>query len=106
MAGADVLVKPMQMRWILHGSGSARFTWEIGDDKIEIGTTYLSDGFDDVINMAIDLSLGTGATFANLVGEPGGHGIFCSGASQEVAIQVVLFEDFTSPENWWKDANS
>jgi hypothetical protein len=44
------------------------------------------------------------ATHVVFVGEPGGHGIFCSGATDSVFVQVVAFEDVSSPETWWKDA--
>lgn len=105
VSGVDMPHAPMHMEWVLKGPGSVRFTWEVGETRIQIGTTYLADGLDSVLGMAVDLSLGAGATFATLVAEPGGHRIFCSGASDMVFIQVVQFEDLGSPGTWWKDAD-
>ena len=96
---------PMRMEWVLKGPGSAWFVWDVEDTRIRIGTTYLGDGLASVLGMAIDLSLGAGATFAVLEGEPGGHRIFCSGAADAVFIQVVRFEDLSDPGTWWKDAD-
>ena len=93
------------MEWALTGPGSAQFTWDAEDTRIQIGTTYLSDGLASVLGMAVDLSLGAGATSAVLVGEPGGHRIFCSGATDSVFVQVVRFSDLGSPDTWWKDAD-
>lgn len=96
---------PMRMEWVLEGSGSARFIWDVEGTRIQIGTTYLADGLASVLGMAVDLSLGAGATLAVLVAEPGGHRIFCSGATDAVFVQVVGFRDFGGPDTWWKDAN-
>jgi len=94
------------MAWELGpGPGSARFTWEVEDATIQIGTTYLADGLASMLHMAADLSLGASASLAVLVREPGGHRIFCSGATDMVFVQVVAFEDLGSPETWWKDAD-
>jgi hypothetical protein len=95
----------MRMNWELGpGPGSARFTWKVEGATIQIGTTYLADGLASMLHMAADLSLGASASLALLVAEPGGHRIFCSGATDTVFVQVVSFEDFGSPETWWKDA--
>ena len=96
---------PMRMEWVLVGPGSARFTWDVEGIRVQIGTTYLADGLASVLGMAVDLSLGAGATLAVLVAEPGGHRVFCSGATDEVFVQVVRFEDLDRPDTWWKDAN-
>ncbi len=95
----------MRMEWVLVGPGGARFIWDVEETRIPIGTTYLADGLASVLDMAIDLSLGARATLAVLVGEPGGHRIFCSGATDAVFVQVVKFRDFRGPDTWWKDAN-
>ena len=96
---------PMRMEWALKGPGSAWFIWDVEGTRIQIGTTYLADGLASVLDMAIDLSLGAGATFAVLEGEPGGHRIFCSGATDAVFVQVVGFEDLGGPGTWWKGAD-
>ncbi|MFH8394278.1 hypothetical protein [Streptomyces sp. NPDC018036] len=89
------------MQWILSGYGSARFIWMIGSERVEIPSSYIGDALDGLMQAALDLQLGSSATFAYFMGEPDGYRMFFSGASDEVYVQVVHFVDLQSEEGRW-----
>ncbi len=91
-----------KLEWTLTGPGSAKFSWETEGEKVEIHTSYLGNALDGLLLAALDLRLGSSATMAILLGEPGGHRIFFSGAEERVYVQIVRFDDLFTVENRWK----
>jgi hypothetical protein len=59
------------------------------------------DGYADLLQTAINLANGSRSSFTHLVGEPVGHRIFFSGATDMVYIQIVRFDDMYAGENPW-----
>lgn len=91
----------MELTWTLTGTGWADLTWRHGSDTLELGTSYLGDALPDLLDAALDLQLGSSATFTHLLGEPGGHRVFFSGAAEMVFVQIVMFPDLSAARNWW-----
>jgi hypothetical protein len=92
----------LNLEWTLHGSGSAKFSWTLATETVQIYTSYLGDALGGLLRAALDLDLGSSATIAVLLGEPGGYRIFFSGATREVYVQIVKFDDLHTIENRWK----
>jgi hypothetical protein len=96
------VAEPLTMSWHVSGPGSARWRWEVAGEVVAVHASYLGDALRELLRSAVDLKLGSSATFAHFMGEPGGTRVFFSGAAEEVFVQVVWFEDLISPEEWWK----
>lgn len=95
-------VETLKVSWSLRGVGSAKCTWSPAEEEsILIYTTYLSDGFSELIEVGIALRLGARTSFATLLGEPVGHRIFFSESGGSISVEIVRFDDPMSPEDGW-----
>ncbi|MET8282980.1 hypothetical protein [Micromonospora sp. NPDC005174] len=91
----------LSLRWDVKNVGSADLHWVVGSDDLTVHTTYLGDGLGSLLQAALDLQLGSSATVALLVAEPAGTWFIFSGATEEVYVQIVEFDDVGSDDHRW-----
>jgi hypothetical protein len=94
----------LALRWTISGPGSADLYWAYGEDRIRVHVSYIGAGIEALVQSAVDLKLGSGATFITFSAEPGGIRMFFSGVVEGgVFVQIVQFPDIRDSEVWWKD---
>ncbi|WP_433794721.1 hypothetical protein [Actinoplanes sp. CA-252034] len=88
------------MDWKIVGTGSANLTWAVGEELLELRTTYVGDGLQSLLQAALDLRIGSSATLAWLPTEPGAHVFVFGGAAEEVNVQILFLRDEYAKDPW------
>lgn len=93
----------LALDWVVRGPGSARLTWVVEGETIEVPTSYVGDGLRSLLQAAIDLQRGSSSAIASLSDEPGGHVLFFGGAAEDVYVQIVCFPYFETGGDPWRN---
>ncbi len=100
-------IKSVTLKWNLTGRGWATCSLRLGDDVVDVSTSFLGDALDSLLKSATDLGLGSSSTFAHLAQEPGCTRMFLSGARFEgvdrVYLQIVRFGGHRGDDNSWEE---
>ncbi|MET7952012.1 hypothetical protein [Micromonospora sp. NPDC005324] len=91
----------LSLDWEVKNVGLADLHWVVGSDGLTVHTTYLGDGLGSLMQAAVDLQLGSSATVALLQAEPAATWFIFSGATDEVYVQIVQFDDVQSEDRRW-----
>jgi hypothetical protein len=83
-------ITSFDMRWEIVGSGWAKLTWIADDDVLEVLTSYIGHGLQDLLRAAADLRLGSSAPLAWLSDEPHAHIFIFAGAAEHVYVQILV----------------
>jgi hypothetical protein len=79
------------MQWRLRGDREADWSIVAGTRRVDVAMTYAIDSFSALVRSAVDVKVGTSATYVPMAGEPAGSLLFVSRFGDELDLRLVSF---------------